>query len=220
VVSEAPSDRFGIAELAERAGVTPRTVRYYVAEGLLPPPGGAGQQRVYTTDHLQRLQAIRCLKEAYLPLAEIRRRLDEASAPELERLIASEPAPRSSALEYLAQIPMAEFGRQTREPDPIVGSSFAARAFPFASVRAPAPPASPGAKIPRGYAQSAEAPPADSVWHRAALAPGVELHYQLSGDRRRDEAIAHVIRAASHLLRGEPGSRSQEPGGSRPSPDS
>ncbi|MDP9381147.1 MAG: MerR family DNA-binding transcriptional regulator [Chloroflexota bacterium] len=31
----------GISELAERAGVSLRTVRYYVSEGLLPPPGGA-----------------------------------------------------------------------------------------------------------------------------------------------------------------------------------
>ena len=69
----------GIAELAQRAGVTPRTVRYYVAEGLLPPPGGRGQRRAYGQGHLDRLDEIRELKAAYLPLHEIRRRLDASS---------------------------------------------------------------------------------------------------------------------------------------------
>jgi hypothetical protein len=39
-----------------------------------------------------------------------------------------------------------------------------------------------------------------AVWHRVTLAPGVELHYQPSGDRRREETIAHLIRAATSLL--------------------
>src|ERR687885_190264 len=31
-------ETFDLAELAERAGVTPRTVRYYIQQGLLSPP--------------------------------------------------------------------------------------------------------------------------------------------------------------------------------------
>jgi hypothetical protein len=53
--------------------------------------------------------------------------------------------------------------------------------------------------------------PTGTVWRRVALAPGVELHYQPSGDRRRDAAIARLIRAAAGLLadspRDEPRSR-------------
>src|SRR5579871_1781755 len=78
----------GIADLAERASVTPRTIRFYITEGLLPPPGGAGPHRVYTSDHLLRLQAIQRLKDAYLPLREIRRRLDGLSRGELQKLVA------------------------------------------------------------------------------------------------------------------------------------
>src|SRR5688572_3160786 len=64
-----------IGELADRAGTTVRTIRYYVAEGLLPAPAGSGPRSEYTDDHLARLGAIRALKARYLPLAEIRRRL-------------------------------------------------------------------------------------------------------------------------------------------------
>src|SRR5919198_989441 len=99
-----PSERLGIGALAERAGVTPRTVRYYVAEGLLPPPGGTGQQRVYTHEHLLRLKAIRRLKEAYLPLGEIRHRLAGLSPGELQRLAEASPPPPGSALEYITAV--------------------------------------------------------------------------------------------------------------------
>src|SRR5438552_7439052 len=96
------STGLGIAELAQLADVTPRTVRYYVAEGLLPPPGGAGQQRLYTSEHVLRLRAIKAMKASFLPLAEIRRRLAELAPTELERLVESvAPTPASSALDYL-----------------------------------------------------------------------------------------------------------------------
>jgi DNA-binding transcriptional MerR regulator len=68
-------ERYGIAELAEAADVSVRTVRYYIAEGLLPPPVTAGARSYYTREHLARLQLIGRLKDAYLPLREIRRHL-------------------------------------------------------------------------------------------------------------------------------------------------
>ncbi|MDP9366568.1 MAG: MerR family transcriptional regulator, partial [Chloroflexota bacterium] len=67
--------RLGLKELTEAAGVSVRTVRYYIAEGLLPPPAGAGPGSHYTAAHLDRLRLIARLKAAYLPLKEIRRRL-------------------------------------------------------------------------------------------------------------------------------------------------
>src|SRR5437660_10607797 len=67
---------YGIAELAERGGVTRRTVRYYVQRGLLPTPLGTGRGPHYTSAHLERLIHIRKLQEAGVPLAEITARLD------------------------------------------------------------------------------------------------------------------------------------------------
>src|SRR5918912_244728 len=67
---------YGIAELADLAGVTRRTVRYYVQRGLLPTPLGTGRGPHYTPAHLERLIHIRRLQEAGVALAEIAARLD------------------------------------------------------------------------------------------------------------------------------------------------
>ena len=68
-------ERLTLGELTAAADVSVRTVRYYIAEGLLPPPEGSGPGSAYTQGHLDRLRLIQRLKEAYLPLKEIRRRL-------------------------------------------------------------------------------------------------------------------------------------------------
>jgi DNA-binding transcriptional MerR regulator len=71
----ADEERYGIAELAEAAEVSVRTVRYYIAEGLLPPAVTAGARSYYTREHLDRLRVIGRMKDAFLPLREIRRHL-------------------------------------------------------------------------------------------------------------------------------------------------
>lgn len=64
-----------LAEVASMAGVTPRTIRYYIAQGLLPPPDKAGPRARYGDEHLARLRLIKQLQAEHLPLAEIRGRL-------------------------------------------------------------------------------------------------------------------------------------------------
>ncbi len=65
-------DQLLIHELAERAGVSVRTIRYYIAEGLLPAPTTRGRYAYYSQEYLDLIELIRRLKEAYLPLREIR----------------------------------------------------------------------------------------------------------------------------------------------------
>ncbi len=61
-----------IGELAQKAGVTPRTIRYYENLGLLHPSGREGTGfRYYTETELARLQKIDCLKSLGLTLEEI-----------------------------------------------------------------------------------------------------------------------------------------------------
>ena len=61
-----------IGELAERAGVTPRTVRYYESVGLLPAGEREGQgQHYYSQDAIVRLRKIEQLKLLGLTLEEI-----------------------------------------------------------------------------------------------------------------------------------------------------
>jgi DNA-binding transcriptional MerR regulator len=83
---EAPEHMYGIEELAELAGVSRRTVRYYVQRGLLPTPTGLGRGRHYTEEHLATLVRIRELQERGVPLLEIAAQLagheeEEASVP-------------------------------------------------------------------------------------------------------------------------------------------
>lgn len=61
-----------IGQFAQRAGVTPRTVRYYESLGLLGPSEREGSGfRYYTEAELLRLQKINDLKELGLSLEEI-----------------------------------------------------------------------------------------------------------------------------------------------------
>ena len=69
-----------LPELADRAGVSIRTVRYYIQQGLLPAPGARGPGAHYTPEHLDRLLLIKRLQKEHLPLAEIRRALESGAA--------------------------------------------------------------------------------------------------------------------------------------------
>lgn len=66
---------WSLAELAEEAGLSPRTIRYYISRGLLDGPLVAGRGAAYTEDHLARLHKIRQLQARGLMLAEIRLKL-------------------------------------------------------------------------------------------------------------------------------------------------
>ncbi len=64
---------WAIAEVCERTGLSPRTVRYYEEIGLLPGVRRrAGGRRVYGEGELERLGFIHRLKRLGLCLAEIR----------------------------------------------------------------------------------------------------------------------------------------------------
>lgn len=61
-----------IGDLAQKAGVTPRTIRYYENLGLISPSEREGTGfRYYTEAELARLQKIDCLKSLGLTLEEV-----------------------------------------------------------------------------------------------------------------------------------------------------
>lgn len=64
--------RYSIDELSTLAGMTPRTVRYYIAEGLLDRPEGEKRGAHYLPRHLEQLLQIRRWTEAGLSLERIR----------------------------------------------------------------------------------------------------------------------------------------------------
>jgi DNA-binding transcriptional MerR regulator len=65
--------RYAIGDLARLAGVSRRTVRYYVQEALIPPPFGVGRGNHYGTGHLEQLLRVKAQQEAGRTLDEIRR---------------------------------------------------------------------------------------------------------------------------------------------------
>lgn len=144
---------FKLEELAAEAGVSPRTVRYYVQRGLLPAPPFRGKDTAYDRSHLVRLRAIKQMQEAHLPLDEIQVRLANMTVGEVEKLL-------ERGFEKPAQTPFEEqhnsgSGKKGRHPYRSSGR---------------------GDLLPEADLDS-EAPPFDSVAtaHVYRLAPGVEL---------------------------------------------
>ncbi len=60
-----------MAELAERADVPRRTIRYYISRGLVSGPLRSGRDAVYGKEHLERLEKIKQLQSEGLTLREI-----------------------------------------------------------------------------------------------------------------------------------------------------
>jgi len=69
--------RYAIDELAALGGVSRRTVRYYVQEGLIPPPLGLGRGNHYTAEHLEQLLRVKAMQESGRTLVEIQRALGQ-----------------------------------------------------------------------------------------------------------------------------------------------
>ncbi|NJP49619.1 MerR family transcriptional regulator [Streptomyces sp. SBST2-5] len=77
-MSMAHDGLWSIGELAEHAGVTVKTVRFYSDQGLLPEASrSAGGHRRYGPGALERLRLIRSLRTLGVPLPEVRRILAE-----------------------------------------------------------------------------------------------------------------------------------------------
>ncbi len=64
---------WSLAELSERSGVPPRTIRYYIARGLMDGPAVAGRGAEYTEKHLGRLRTVQQLQARGMMLADIAR---------------------------------------------------------------------------------------------------------------------------------------------------
>ena len=89
------TETYGVGDLAALGGVSRRTVRYYVQEGLLPAPEGLGRGARYGDEHLRRLLRVKSLQEEGLTLDEVRRALRR---PERDSGVPSEPSPRRAVV--------------------------------------------------------------------------------------------------------------------------
>jgi DNA-binding transcriptional MerR regulator len=100
-------DTYTIADLARLTGLNVRTIRYYIAQGLIPASGESGPGAHYGQGHLDRLRLTKRLQGQHLPLAEIRQRMAALTDDEVAGLVATAQAqaePETSALEYVRSL--------------------------------------------------------------------------------------------------------------------
>jgi len=82
-------EQYLIHEVAEKAGVSTRTIRYYITEGLLPPPSNRGRYASYDPAYIDLIRLIRQLKDSFLPLKEIKLLVHEISPERVQELLRS-----------------------------------------------------------------------------------------------------------------------------------
>jgi DNA-binding transcriptional MerR regulator len=199
-------DTYDLNELSAAAGVTPRTIRYYVQQGLLPSPGTRGPGTRYERAHLERLQLIRRLQRQHLPLAEIRLRLEALDDDGVREALGTplDQAAGSSALEYVREL--------------LTRQSVRTAAEPLAAAATPPPPPPEGVRGRSTFGaivgramppEPAQAPHAQvtqqarstrSTWDRVPLAPDVELHIRRPLSREQNRQVERLIEAARDLF--------------------
>ena len=193
-----------IGELAGRAGVSRRTIRYYVEIGLLPPPEGAGRAAGYTAEHLRRLEVVKDLQAARLTLDEIKEHLagrewgpeaaDAAPPPQGAPMMMSRLASASERLRDLqGRMPIARLR---------LDSSYLERPSdaeePCAAAPAPPSPSREHREELRADQYVAE------QWLRIPLSAEIELHVRKRGVRM-DKRLSRLIREARRILEEEDG---------------
>ncbi len=194
-----PDTEYSLQDLADLAGATPRTIRYYIAQGLLASPGRVGPGTTYTDGHLNRLRLIRRLQREHLPLAEIRSRLAALDDATVAALVAAPPAEPAagSAIDYIRgilggdgpidQAPLIPPVPERRVASP-ASSPPAAYDLPASSVAEP------------GVSYAPTPAPDRSQWDRILLAPDVELHVRRPLARLVHKRVERLIAIAREIL--------------------
>jgi len=155
-------DRGTVSEMPDE-----RTLRYYLAEGLLSPAAEKqGTASVFGYVHLLQLLVVKKLQSEHLPIRKIKELVDGRTERELERLLGldTKAGAKNEALSYLEKL-------LTRSSSPAAPSS-APRNQNFASPAA-ATPSSPSQNF---AAQRQAAPTSTASWSRMEIEPGLELH--------------------------------------------
>ncbi len=176
------SDPIGILELSEQAKVSPRTIRYYIQQGLLPAPETRGPGAHYGLDHVNRLRLIRRLQSEHLPLSEIRKRIDALQPEQISQLLRTRPDRYpDSASDYVRKVLSEGVGSaKLREPAMSV------------------PPA-----IIRDTQQSSHAIQQRSQWERFALSTDVEIHVRRPVSREENRRIERLLESAREIFKEE-----------------
>jgi DNA-binding transcriptional MerR regulator len=202
-------DLLDLDELARATGVTPRTIHYYLAQGLLPRMGPGGKGPRYTEGHVLRLRLIRALQDLRMSLGEILTYLrsldtDDQVRDALARLPHTPPpgAPKEAgALAYVRSVLTGLHSPAPQSPRPVD----AARSARHAAVEPPVLAAAPGSL----FASPPPPPPAEAPrratrWERIELAPYLEIHVRRpAGGPEEQRKVRALLDEARRLFGGE-----------------
>ncbi|MGG5807715.1 helix-turn-helix domain-containing protein [Falsiroseomonas sp. CW058] len=197
-----------LADLAAASGLQPRTIRSWVAQGILPGPLNRGPAARYPADTLHRLLAIRAMRDLLgMPLGAIRQELLVATPEQIaahaakatglgpetpEPPAAVAPAP-DAALDYLRGL-----RAKAAAPTPLPEASMSARAL--APVARPGPASGFEAletRLGQGRAAPAARKARAEEWLRIPITPDVEFAVRGRLDaeaRARIERCADLVR--------------------------
>jgi DNA-binding transcriptional MerR regulator len=194
--------RYSLTELADLAGVTPRTVRYYMSQGLLPSPGNSGPGAKYDDAHLVRLRLVRKLQREHLPLAEIRQRLaglDDTTIATLADQPTPAGDPQDSALDYIRRV----LGPRPPSPKRMLADLQPPPGYTLAAeprAVAPMPAAIARSPITLGVEPAPGRNFERSQWERIPLAPDIELHVRRPLPRPLAKQVDRLVSIARDLL--------------------
>ncbi|HEY0099696.1 MAG TPA: MerR family transcriptional regulator [Pyrinomonadaceae bacterium] len=188
-------DRGTVSEMPDE-----RTLRYYLAEGLLSPASDKqGTASVFGYVHLLQLLVVKKLQSEHLPIRKIKELVDGRSERELERLLGldAKAGAKNEAHSYLEKL-------LTRSTSPAAAST-PSRKQNFASP-ADAPLAKP---TPNLATQRQAAPSSPATWERVEIEPGLELHvrgdYAPPSDAKEVRRLTRLLLSALEGQRGSKG---------------
>ena len=180
-------DRGTVSEMPDE-----RTLRYYLAEGLLSPASDKqGTASVFGYVHLLQLLVVKKLQSEHLPIRKIKELVGGRTERELERLLGldARAGAKNEALSYLEKL-------LTRPGSPAAPSSPRNQNFASPAAAMTKPP-------PNLAAQRQAAPSSPATWERVEIEPGLELHVrgdyappaETKGVRRLMRLILNVLEA-------------------------
>jgi len=187
-----------IGELANLTGLTVRTIRYYMDEGLLPPPQAQGRYAYFKENYLSRLKLIQRLKDAYLPLKEIKRILDPLSDDEIKEYAEKKEltdlgvnallqSPNRRAVEYIENVMRNQIHEESaNQMSPKFSQPF---------------PSSPSAG--RMEKKEPHLQQEGSTWRRIELRKGIEIHIDEKFILNEGEKVFSIIEHFKRVLRSE-----------------
>ena len=188
-------DRGTVSEMPDE-----RTLRYYLAEGLLSPAAEKqGTASVFGYVHLLQLLVVKKLQSEHLPIRKIKELVDGRTERELERLLGldTKAGAKNEALSYLEKL----LTRSTSPAAPAHAS--APRNQNFAS------PAALNRPTPNMDTQRQSAPSSAASWSRVEIEPGLELHVR--GDYAppaETKGVRQLTRLILNVLEAHRGSKS------------